>query len=295
MKRRLGKHLARALVLGLTALGLSAPVWAHQPVMDMAPRWEDGYGFQIRHEWRASDTLLDGDSEVENPFGRKKRVNTTWLEGIYTFKREVRLSLKVPWVDQSRTVVQNGVPVRQTGSGLGDIIIGVPLKSYTNLADVTWNIAFTPSLRLPTGSTAADFPVGDGSTDFGYSFSYSHEAAGLYQYYDLFGWVNTRGKKGIAQGDEVGLDVNLGLHPYHDNLTNSGVFVMGDASARYEDVGVDAGGTTGGTRVSVGPVLVLYRQGTMFRAEFKVPAYEKLKGTQVSRGPEVNVGIGFVF
>jgi len=24
--------------------------YAHQPVMDMAPRWEEGYGFQLRHD-----------------------------------------------------------------------------------------------------------------------------------------------------------------------------------------------------------------------------------------------------
>jgi len=107
--------------------------------------------------------------------------------------------------------------------------------------------------------------------------------------------VNTRGKKGIAEGDEVGLDVNLGLHPYHDNLTNTGVFVMLDVSARHKDRGVDTVGTTGGTRISTGPVLVLYRRNVMFRAEVKVPAYEKVSGTQVSYGPEVNVGLGIVF
>ena len=36
---------------------------AHQPVMDMAPRWENGYGFQIRQEIfgeaRPASTLVE--------------------------------------------------------------------------------------------------------------------------------------------------------------------------------------------------------------------------------------------
>jgi len=55
--------------------------------MDMAPRWEGGFGFQVRNEYRSSDKLLSGDDDVSNPQGRERTVNTTWLEGVYTFKR----------------------------------------------------------------------------------------------------------------------------------------------------------------------------------------------------------------
>ena len=295
MTRSPGKHRAVVFFSLLTITGFGTPVWAHQPVMDMAPRWEGGYGFQVRQESRFSDTLLDGDSEVANPSGRKRKVSKTWFEGVYTFKREVRASFKLPYVEQSRTVVQSGMPVRQEASGVGDLVLGVLLKRYENRAAETSNIAITPSIRLPTGSTKGDFPVGDGSTDFGISFSMSMEKANLYQYYDVFYWKNGKGKKGIDEGDELGLDINIGWHPYHNNLTNSGVFAMVDFSARHQKKGLDAEGVTGGTRVSMGPVLVLYRQNMMFRAEYKVPVYEKVFDTQVAFGPQFNVGIGFVF
>lgn len=274
---------------------LCESVWAHQPVMDMAPRWKGGYGFQVRQELRFSDTLLDDDSEINNPLGRKRRVNTTWLEGIYTFKREVRASIKIPWIDQSRTMLRGGVPVKEESSGLGDIIIGMPLKRYQNEFSTTTNVAFTPSLRIPTGKTSGDFPLGDGSWDVNLSLSRSTEAAGLYQYYDLFYWINNKGKRGIEDGNQVGFDANIGIHPFHNNVTNSGVFLMMDVSARYQDSGHDTSGTTGGTRISIGPVLVLYRDNIMFRAEFKNPAYEKVFDTQVSYGSEVNVGVGITF
>lgn len=295
MSRLKRRWFSWLLPIVLGSWGSIESAWAHQPVMDMAPRWEGGYGFQVRHESRSSDTLKDGDSEVDNPLGRKRRVNTLWWEGIYTFKREVRLSLKVPWIDQSRTVVRNGAAVRQSGVGWGDAIIGVPLKYYRNLEDSTWNVAFTPSLRVPTGSTADAFPVGDGSWDVGVSLSRSVEAFGLYQYYDLFYWFNTRGKRGIAEGDELGLDVNVGAHPYHNKATNTGVFLMWDISARYQDRGVDGEGISGGTRISTGPVFVWYRDNLMVRAEYKFPAYENMDAPRVSRGSEVNIGIGITF
>ena len=178
---------------------------------------------------------------------------------------------------------------------MGDLILGVLLKRYENKASATGNIAITPSIRLPTGSTDGPFPVGDGSTDVGISFSKSMEKANLYQYYDVFYWKNGKGKRGIEEGDELGFDANIGWHPYHDNLSNSGIFAMIDISARHQKRGRDLEGVTGGTRVSMGPVFVYYRQGMMFRAEYKVPVYEKVEGTQVSFGPQFNVGIGFVF
>lgn len=274
---------------------LTKSVLAHQPVMDMAPRWKDGYGFQIRQEYHSSNELFSGSSEVDNPFGRENSTSTTWLEGIYTFRREVRLSVKIPHMDKERTVIRNGVPVQEFGSGLGDIVIGVPLKSYTNKESATSNIAFTPSIRLPTGSTSGELPVGDGSTDVGVSFSASFEKADLYQYYDLFYWKNGEGDRGIEEGDEIGFDANIGWHPYHDNLTNEGVFLMWDLSARYEERGQDTEGVTGGKRVSSGPVFVYYQGGMMIRAEYKYPLYEDVLDTQLSHGQEFNVGIGFVF
>jgi hypothetical protein len=90
--------LGTLVVALLIATGVPAPGAAHQPVMDMAPRWQGGWGFQLRNEHRSSNELRRGDSAVPNPLGRKRQVNTTWLEGVYTFRRELRLTAKIPWV-----------------------------------------------------------------------------------------------------------------------------------------------------------------------------------------------------
>jgi hypothetical protein len=111
----------------------------------------------------------------------------------------------------------------------------------------------------------------------------------------LFYWNSGKGDRGIDAGNEAGLDVNVGWHPYHDNVKNEGVFLMVDASLRYHQRGQDLQGTTGGRRLSMGPVFVYYREGMMFRAEYKIPVYEDVFGVQVARGSELNIGIGFVF
>jgi hypothetical protein len=260
--------------------------------MDMAPRWGGGYGFQVRNEWQSSDKLLDGDSEVSNPNGQKRRINSSWLEGVYTFKRELRTTFKLPWIDQSRVT---GTGTKQKESSLGDLILGLQLKRYWNFEDGTINIGFTPSLRLPTGKTSGDYPTGDGSTDAGLSFAFSIEKAHIYHFYDLFYWLNNKGDRGIHEGDELGFDGNIGIHPYHDNLSNTGIFLMLDATIRYKQKGEDITGTTGGTRLMLGPVIVFYHEGMMARAELKLPAYENVEGTQVSFGPQFNIGVGFVF
>ena len=286
--------LLTLISISITGIGIS---YAHQPVMDMAPRWEDGYGFQIRRESYGSSTLKDGDSKISNPLGLKRFVDKTWLEGVYTFDRAKRVTFKLPYVEQSRTKNVNGKAVRQRKSGLGDLIVGVPLKHYSNRGALTDNFGLTPSLRLPTGSHSGDFPISDGSVDFGLSLSYSAETPKFYLLADLFTWQNIAGEKNMRAGDEYGLDLNLGYHPFHNNETNAGVFTMWDVSARHNEDPNVANLTTasGGSRISTGPVLVLYKDNIMFRAEYKVPAYEKTSGISNSRGQELNIGIGITF
>ncbi len=283
------------VIVGTLAWAIAGSAIAHQPVMDMAPRWDEGWGFQVRQEYRVSDDLLDGSSDAPNPFNRTRRTRSTWLEGVYTFQRELRVTLKVPWVEQERKILRGGVPVRESGRGFGDLMIGVPVKKYFNEGGHTGNFGITPSIRIPTGATSDSFPVSDGSWDFGLSGSYSRSYPWLYQFYDVFYWSNGSGRRGTNRGDEIGFDMNLGLHPFHDNRTNTGLFVMMDLRARYEGRGHDTGGTTGGKRLSLGPVLVGYRDNYMLRAEVRFPVYESARGIQQSFGTEYTIGLGVAF
>lgn len=292
-------------LVALTCLSLSVPALAHQPVMDMAPRWEDGFGVQLRHESYGSDQLRSGSEEISNPIELDRFVRKTWLEGVYTFERSKRLTFKLPYVDQKRIKNIGGTGVLQDESGFGDIIIAAPFKKYRNNGKNTSNFSITPSIRLPTGSSDGDFPISDGSVDFGLSVSYSAEGYPfaakpkfkIYQLYDLYYWHNREGKRGMHEGDELALDVNIGVHPYHDNETNLGAFMMWDISARSIGAPHSATLTTasGGDRIHTGPVFVMYKDNVMIRAEYSFPVYENVEGITNSRGDMFNFGIGISF
>ncbi len=279
------------------SLLLSIDSVAHQPVMDMAPRWEDGFGLQLRYESYGSDTLLAGDSEISNPLQLERYVDLTWLEGVYTFDRSKRITFKLSYIEQKRSKAINGISVRQKNSGVGDLIIGLPFKKYFNQGGETGNWGVTPSLRLPTGSHSGDYPLSNGSWDLGLSLSYSKETYKFYQFYDIFYWRNTEGRRGMREGDEIGIDINWGIHPYHNNASNSGLFLMWDISARHHQKpnSKTLTAASGGSRIHSGPVVVLYHENLMLRAEYKFAAYEKVAASSNAKGNSFQLGLGITF
>ena len=141
--------MKRSIAIGSLWLVAAVGLLGHQPVMDMAPRWAGGYGVQLFQVHSIADDLRHGKSMLPNPHGLESRVDTTWLEGVYTFRREFRITAKVPYVDKSRQWLRNGEVIRQTGHGLGDIIIAAPLKKYVNKKGYTYTVSYT-HLTLPT-------------------------------------------------------------------------------------------------------------------------------------------------
>ncbi|MEE8306886.1 MAG: transporter [Gammaproteobacteria bacterium] len=284
-------------VFTLLMLGATATAIAHQPVMDMAPRWADGYGFQLRQQHYGSDDLMRGSSNTDNPLGVERFMDVTWLEGVYTFHRAMRATIKVPHVNQRRVSAINGFGTSQRNSGFGDVVLGLPLKRYKNYGSTTQNWGITPSIRIPTGSSSGAFPISDGSWDVGLSISYSWENPRIYQLYDLYYWNEGSGKHGMQTGNSWGLDVNVGLHPWHDNDENTGIFTLWDVSVSHSASPNAQNLTTasGGDRVQTGPVLVYYRDSFMVRAEFKFMAHERVHGVSASRGNEFSLNLGFAF
>lgn len=165
-------------LFGVVASGVAV---AHQPIMDMAPRWNNGYGIQTR---------------VVNANDR----TTTFIEGVYTFKPSLRMTLKVPYASGE----------------LGDAIFAVPLKKYSNKGAFTSNFGLTPQIRMPTG--------GGDDWGLGLSASYSSESRRIYQLYDLY-----------TLDDVVGLDVNWG--PVFADGEGSALFTLWDISAQASDSG----------------------------------------------------------
>ena len=286
--------MKRSIAIGSLWLVAAVGLLGHQPVMDMAPRWAGGYGVQLFQVHSIADDLRHGKSTVPNPHGRESRMDTTWLEGVYTFRREFRITAKVPYVDKSRQWLRNGEAIRQTGHGLGDIIIGAPLKKYVNKKGYTYNLSLTPNLRLPTGSTDDDWPVGDGSWDAGLSLSFSFSTPKWYQLYDLYYWKNGSGRH-FDHGDELAFDANIGWHGWHDNDTDRGLFLMLDIAARHIESGKNQLVDPAGDTIAVGPVVMYYHEDWIFKLEYRQTVYDKAKAMRFGDNRRFAVGFGLTF
>ena len=296
-----GQHRTHARLFALSALWmLGAPAgWSHQPVMDMAPRWNGGYGIQIRTEHLTRDELQQDGVSLENALDLRLESTTTWLEGVYTFRRAHRLTFKLPHIQTEQRLLQDGEVRSLRAAGVGDLILGFQNKAYFNRKRSTGNVSFTPSVRLPTGSTSRDLPLGKGSFDYGASLSASVEMFKLYSLFDAFGWLHTEGDDGHRRGNMVGFDIDLGVHPYHNFQNNSGIFVMSGINGRWFGKDKLSSGAddpnSGGRTLEIAPTLVLYWNNLMWRSEVAIPVASDLNGTQFSQSSTVRTGIGIVF
>jgi hypothetical protein len=280
-------NLKQVTVLFLLSLPLS--LLAHQPVMDMAPRWEGGYGIQTRYVVQDKATLFEGKNSVSNPLGLQSTTSTLWLEGVYTFTREKRVSVKVPYVSRTSDSFDS--------IGLGDTIVGFLNKWYFNKKGLTGNLSLTPSIKLPTGKQDTDLLIGSGTIDAGLSVSASVEAYKYYGMWDLFTWVNSKQGNGETKGSIIGFDSDWGIHPYHDMVRNMGIFAIMSVNARHynPDNGVENVGNTGGQTLEIAPTLVWYKNNIMARGQYHIPIYTNLNGTQLAPSSGFQLGIGIAF
>ena len=92
--------------------------------------------------------------------------------------------------------------------------------------------------------------------------------------------------------------MDLGLHPYHDNLHNMGIFVLLGINGRYhhQDTQNDIfAANTGGLLWEAVPTLLLYRDNLMIRGQYHIPIYTRLNGVQLAPTSGFQFGIGIVF
>ena len=118
------------LALGLIAL---SPLYGDQPIMNMMPRWDGGYGFQVRAEHVHRSDLKQGSDVVGRGFAEE--LTQFHLEGVYTWDRSMRLTVKLPYVVDARRGMlgAGGQKVEQRDEGIGDLTLAMPLKHYFNL------------------------------------------------------------------------------------------------------------------------------------------------------------------
>lgn len=263
------------ILAGSTSLAL-----ADQPIMNMMPRWDGGWGFQFIEEYRHYDSYLDGTSKVRSDLDLEEEMHILHFQGVYTWDRSVRFTFKLPYVlDATRTIPHSsgtGVEKQRT-SGFDDLQLALPLKKYFNEEGYSGSWTLAPQLIVPTGRTSGDYTLGDNSWGYGLSLGYEVETTKWFFAASVTGFYNDG-----AEPEEVYASVDLGW-----NFNDQGQLL-------WE---TDFHGEDDGTRtVSTGPALYYRLSDTVhMRAAWKHDFYDKQGTLDHGDGDSFRLGIGFVF
>ena len=272
----------KPLLLGVALL---PPIFAQagQPVMSEVPRWDGGYGYQVFQERRESSQLMDGSRELANSNGLNYEKNITHIEGVYTWKKWIRATLKIPLVNQTRTLLDDqGNVISQRGTGNDDITLALPLKYYINRPRSSGNYSVTPQVRFG-GDDGDPYKISDGSTDFGLSVGWEYETTDLVLGLGAGYWFESAaGKK-----DDWSLHTEIGWN-FHER-----------GSLRWEtDYKKDPNKYLW---VGSGPILAWNFNDTViarieYKKEIKAETYfPSNDGIGLTRGDVFRIGVGFVF
>ena len=84
----------------LLVMGLALNARADQPIMNMMPRWDGGYGIQVLAETIHRSDLKQGKEVLAR--GHREEIQQLHLQGVYTWDRAIRLTFKLPYVTEAR-------------------------------------------------------------------------------------------------------------------------------------------------------------------------------------------------
>ncbi len=262
-------------------LSLAIPAQAGQPVFSEMPRWSGGWGFQILQEYRTENSLYDGKQNLGSDLDRSAYL--LHVEGVYTWHRSIRLTLKVPvMLDAHRRVLsESGETVEHRKSGLGDPTIALPLKKYFNLDGRSGSWTLAPQLRVPGASKASD-PIGIYFREFAPGISLGYETE-TYNYIFRTGvstFVFIGETPSLSYFNLVlGLNFNIGSRNGH---------IKWNQQLKYWD-GVEI-------TYTMGPILY-FRWSDLIHFQLKSThdVYEKRIGKVHGKAHTVRLGVGFVY
>lgn len=265
--------LGRMLLIFLSLILGSISLRADQPIMNMMPRWDGGYGWQVLYESIERSKLMQGSVLVDAD--KSETIDLVHLQGVYTWDRSIRMTVKIPYVLSAQRENLDGTIERD--QGLGDIKVALPLKQYFNLNGRTGSWTFAPQVVIPT-SEVDQYNIYSGVWGGGLSVGYETET------YDWFFAVGASYWTYEKEPDYSALNLDFGINPY-DNMQ-----ILLENDYHYKN--------DGARRLSVGPS-IYFRQNlqTHWRLEFKKDYFVSAGKTAVDHVNEtkISLGVGFVF
>jgi len=270
--------MTKLLYLTLLPL-LSAQSFADQPIMNMMPRWDGGYGFQVRSEYTHRGDLLQGDRIIGAGFSED--IHQLHLEGVYTWDKSIRLTMKLPYVLDGRReqLGLNGAKDVEHTDGFGDMTIALPLKKYFNLDGRSGSWTFSPQVRIPTRSRMKPYDVYDRYWGVGLGLGYETETATAFFSTGISGWAFES-----EDTNELSGHIDLGW-TFRDNAQ-----ILWETDFKWED--------DNSQTLSAGPALYWRFTDTVHcRLEWKHDFISKVGMNELDHGngDRISLGLGFVW
>lgn len=247
-----------------------------QPIMNMMPRWDGGYGYQVLYDSIHRGKLFQGDRVLDANLSED--IQLLHWQGVYTWDRSIRMTVKIPYALKAERENQDGT----VGSyeGLGDITLALPLKRYFNLDGRSGSWTLAPQIVLPTESYRVDdYDVFSRRSGSGVFAGYETET---YKWFVALGasyWIYEKDKP-----DAWNYVLDVGINP-----TDRTQLLL-EIDYHEEDDGAQA--------LTVGPSFY-YRQNlhTHWRIELKKDFHESVGDGRIDYANEtkLSVGLGFVF
>lgn len=251
--------------------------WGDQPIMNMMPRWDGGYGYQVLYEYIDREDLLEGSEVVGK--GWSETIQQLHIQGVYTWDRSIRITAKLPIIlEAERINIVGGVPVVQQDKGVGDLTLALPLKKYFNLMKRTGNWSIAPQIRVPLGSSD-EYDVWDRVWGTGLFLGYETEARHWFFAAGTAYWTFESTKPNFWHSA-----IDAGWN-FRDNAQ-----LLWESDWHYEDDGKQF--------VSLGPALYWrHDDNTHLRCEYKRSLAEKAPDNVYDHvgGNHFQVGVGFVY
>ncbi len=253
--------------------------FSDQPIFNEMPRWDHGWGVQFVQELRREDDLLSGGDVVASGFSEE--VDILHAEGVYTWDRSIRMTVKLPIVTDASRELPDGLggKLTQKDDGIGDATLALPLKKYFNLDGRSGSWTLAPQVRVPL-SGDDEYEVYDGAWGGGLSVGCETETYDYLFAVGLSAWTFESGEpfKTSAHVD-VGRNFRIFRTSGH---------VKWETDFIYEDDGLE--------KLLIGPHVYL-RINDILHAQvmYKKEVHSRRNALDHGNGELVRLGVAFVY
>jgi len=263
----------------LLSLVISANGFADQPVFNMMPRWDHGWGVQFVQETRREEDLLSGGDVVAKGFSEE--VDILHLEGVYTWDKSIRMTAKLPFVmDAIREFSDDeGGKITQEDEGIGDATLALPLKKYFNLDGRSGSWTLAPQTRVPLSGND-EYEVYDGAWGAGLSAGYETETYNTLFAAGVEAWIFVDDEPFQAS---VFMDVGLNFR-----IFKTSGHVKWETDFVYEDDGLE--------KLLIGPHVYLRINDTIHtKVTYKEEVHSRRNTLDHGNGDILKFGVAFVY